>query len=303
MRIGLVGLGAMGLEHLNGWLLAGCKVVAVCDISQNQLSVMQSYLPNVPYYTSITSMMNDQEIDVVDICTPHHAHWNQLRELLNWNGGLVIEKPVIDQLEQIDMITDLEARNRGFVMRTNKRFEKHIQAFTDHLATYHGSDVEISIKWAHKPEYMANRSWYHGPVSSGGIIMGMGIHYADVLYSCLGDLELISVDASIHNNSPNASDTVVENEAHLCICSVDGTRIQIELLAYENRGTLPMERIEIHAPDAVWTTERMREKQKNELMHEFTFYRSILEQHCIYPPISGLLAVHKLIFECYRQLH
>ena len=67
LKVGLIGVGAISGAHINGWAdCPGAELVAVCDIRPEQLEKVEG----VNKYASFDEMLDNEELDIVDICLP-----------------------------------------------------------------------------------------------------------------------------------------------------------------------------------------------------------------------------------------
>ena len=87
-RVGVIGLGMMGLTHLDVWSKRGdVLVTAIADQDKARLSgetVAEANLEGlaetafdyntVKKYTDAYELINDPNINIVDICLPTHLH-------------------------------------------------------------------------------------------------------------------------------------------------------------------------------------------------------------------------------------
>lgn len=93
IRIGVVGLGKMGLSHLS-MLNAhpDVTVVGVCDRAGYVLSVLGKYT-GLPTYSDLDAMLLDTAVDAVIICTPSSLHAPMVRAALERGVHVFCEKP------------------------------------------------------------------------------------------------------------------------------------------------------------------------------------------------------------------
>ena len=93
LRIGLVGLGKMGLSH---FAIVGAspkaEISAVCDSSGYLLSVLNKYT-GVATYSDFSSMLAQEGLDAVIIATPSNLHADMVRMALGAGVNVFCEKP------------------------------------------------------------------------------------------------------------------------------------------------------------------------------------------------------------------
>ncbi len=126
-RIGIVGLGFMGMIHfLAAQKLKGAKVAAICSRDAKKRSgdwrgIQGNFGPAgekmdlgaVKRYSSLEEMLDDPGIDLVDICTPPSNHAEAVIAALRAGKHVLVEKPIC-----------LEAREADAMMRAAKQSGK-----------------------------------------------------------------------------------------------------------------------------------------------------------------------------------
>jgi predicted dehydrogenase len=298
LRVGIVGYGAVAREHTEGWHASGN---VVCAIADPVLSFPP--LPDAQLFQDLESLLTKVEVDVVDICTPHHCHWAQIKSLVDWPGAVLVEKPLLTGLAELDQLRPvLESRLGVTIVRTNKRFEPHVKAFLKEFQKP-GSEcpVELAIQWYQRPKYMADRLWYHdGTISHGGVVLGMGIHYFEILVGLFPDIKVEKAVLETHTAPPNSPDTTVENEACLeLFCSL--ATVNLRLACWRQGKDLPIEAINGKIGELPFRFERPRHFDRHLcLSEEFGYYsRMVLDGRSTPTPVD-LYQSHLLALSAYQ---
>lgn len=92
-RIGLVGTGGMGTVHYTSYgCIDGARVAAVVGVSGRDEERADEW--NLPLYRTIPEMLGEQDVDLVDICTPTYLHARQIGEALAGGKSVITEKPL-----------------------------------------------------------------------------------------------------------------------------------------------------------------------------------------------------------------
>ncbi len=96
LNIGILGLGWVAGAHIETFKkVEGARVTAVCsrrELDQSQLE--QKYGLPLKAYRDYQAMLDDPEIHIVDICTPHPFHPEQAIAAAKAGKHLIIEKPI-----------------------------------------------------------------------------------------------------------------------------------------------------------------------------------------------------------------
>lgn len=110
LRAGVVGIGFIGVAHVEALRRLGVDVVGVVGSSPERArkKAAETGLPRV--YDSVESLAADTDIDVIHITSPNYAHADQVRTVLDAGKHVVCEKPLA--LNSNDT-ADLLARARG----------------------------------------------------------------------------------------------------------------------------------------------------------------------------------------------
>ena len=71
LKVALVGVGGISGAHIPAWNnMDDAELVALCDIRPEQ---MERY-PNLRHYTDFETMLENEKIDILDICLPTYLH-------------------------------------------------------------------------------------------------------------------------------------------------------------------------------------------------------------------------------------
>ena len=91
MRIGIVGVGFMGTTHAAGWAETPAEIVGFTAETEKEAGgLSKQYQTRV--YPSLEEMLPD--VDVVDICSPTHLHYEMALKAAAAGKHIVCEKPL-----------------------------------------------------------------------------------------------------------------------------------------------------------------------------------------------------------------
>ncbi|MBA2468206.1 MAG: Gfo/Idh/MocA family oxidoreductase, partial [Chloroflexia bacterium] len=78
LRVGILGAGGIANVHARGWSAFPKKatIAAFSDVATDRAQAMSDLYTDgsATVYDSIDAVVADPEIDVIDICLPHHLH-------------------------------------------------------------------------------------------------------------------------------------------------------------------------------------------------------------------------------------
>jgi len=122
-RVALVGLGAMGRNHLRVLGdLDGAELAAVCDSDAKAVDAV-SQKHSVPGYTSWDEMLERESLDAAVVAVPTRFHLQAGLAVLEHGLDVLIEKPIATDLEEGRTLVDT-AKRAGKVLAVG-----HIERF------------------------------------------------------------------------------------------------------------------------------------------------------------------------------
>ena len=131
VRIGIVGIGFMGMIHYYGIKkVSGAEVVAICTRDPKKLdgdwsSIQGNFGPrggienlsNLRKYNRIEDLLTDQGVDLVDICLPVELHKSVSIAALNAGKHVLVEKPISIRLDDAaEMVEIGKASGKHFMV-------------------------------------------------------------------------------------------------------------------------------------------------------------------------------------------
>jgi len=201
MNFAIVGCGFIAKKHavvINN--LKEARLVAVCDRIPE---LMESYVKDygVTTYAKLEEMLQDDSIDVVNICTPSGTH-AVIAELAAKHGKhIIIEKPIALTLEDSDRIINAAKENnvKLSVVHPN-RFRPVVikmMEILDQKLLGNISHALCIVNWNRGQEYYDQSPWRGTKEHDGGVLMNQAIHNIDLLLTFMGKpIEVFSMVAT-----------------------------------------------------------------------------------------------------------
>lgn len=117
INIGVVGLGYWGpnyvrvLSEIEGVTLKYC-----CDLDENKLDKLKRFLNKVKTTTDYREILDDEEVDAVIITTPPNTHYKLIKDSLEHQKHVLVEKPLTDNLESAKEVVNLAEKLNKVLM-------------------------------------------------------------------------------------------------------------------------------------------------------------------------------------------
>ena len=152
VKIGLIGLGMIGRDHLQRFqnVIAGAQVTAVCDINRAAADAIASEYNATAFYDA-EEMINSELVDVVFICSIGPVHKAQILAAFNAGKPVFCEKPLTPTADESKEIIDAEVKagKRLLQLGFMRRFDPGYQALKQAIDGGELGDIML-IHCAHR---------------------------------------------------------------------------------------------------------------------------------------------------------
>lgn len=193
LRVAVVG-GGIGKSHIRAYraLPDQFDLVAICDIDEAKAREVAEAngIPRVA--TDLADLCRMDDLDVIDICTPPHLHFAQIRQALAAGKHAICEKPLVGSLREVDALFEDEARSGRRVMPIFQyRFGHGLQKLKFLLAEGLAGRAylaTVETAWRRRAAYYAVPWRGKWETELGGALLGHAIHAHDLLCYVLGPI-------------------------------------------------------------------------------------------------------------------
>ncbi len=185
MNCAIVGCGCISPLHVKGICDAKGTLKAVCDISLDKAEnlIKNNNLKNVNVYDSFLKMLDNEDLDVIHIATPHYLHVPMSIEALKRNINVLSEKPLcINPTEMTELKKIIEKSDKKFGICFQNKYLNETRFLKDYLADKKIVYVAANVIWARNKDYYNSANWrgtlfYEG----GGVGINQAIHTLDLM--------------------------------------------------------------------------------------------------------------------------
>jgi myo-inositol 2-dehydrogenase / D-chiro-inositol 1-dehydrogenase len=289
MKVGIVGVGSMGTTHAAGWTETPAEIVGFAAETQKEAgSIASQYDTNV--YSSFEDML--PQVDVVDICSPTHLHYEMALKAAAAGKHVICEKPLARTTQQAQKVVDA-CKKAGVQLLV-----AHVVRFFPEYALARAAVVEGQIgrpgvirlhRGSYRPKKPAG-NWFLDEVKSGGILMDLMIHDYDYACWVAGEVESVIAQRATehHIEAPVDYGLVILTHRSGTLSHISGawayppptfrTKLEIAgdqgLIEFDSDGTAPIQNLilrtgGIDAPDIALPSSPVRESPYTTQIKEF----------------------------------
>jgi predicted dehydrogenase len=211
LKIAVAGLG-VGRQHLEAFrkLPDRFDVTALCDPNAERLTAAAQEFGIARTTATFDDLLDRDDVDVVDICTPQNLHFLQVKSALAAAKHVICEKPVVGSLADCDALIDAErASGRRAMPVYNYRFGVGLQKLL-HLirrgatGKHYLSTAETT--WRRSPAYFATAWRGNLTQAMGGCLLTQAIHAHDALTLALGGVRKVYATTATRVNPVETED-------------------------------------------------------------------------------------------------
>ncbi|MCG9900460.1 MAG: Gfo/Idh/MocA family oxidoreductase [Hydrotalea sp.] len=216
IKFGIIGCGSIGKRHIAVVDAdENAELVAVCDSDENVLKEIEDLYPSVLRYSSFSDLLNNTDINVVSICTPHGLHAEMAIKAAQFKKNILVEKPMALCVEDCKKMIDCARENnvKLWVMKQN-RFNKPI-AITKSAIQENKLGKILMIKcdvlWNRHQEYYEGSNWRGRADLEGGVLYTQVSHFIDLMIWWCGDVINAQTIIQTKNHKISIEDCGVSN--------------------------------------------------------------------------------------------
>jgi predicted dehydrogenase len=206
IKAGVVGIGFIGVAHIEALRRLGVEVVGVVGSSPERAKAKAESAGLPPVYDSVESLAADPQIDVVHVTSPNYAHADQVRTILDARKHVVCEKPLaLTSEDTADLVARAKDSDLVNAVCFNIRFyPANHQAMAMVTAGAIGEPRFITGSY-HQDWLLLETDWnWRLQAEEGGelrAVADIGSHWLD-LTSFISGRRIVEVMADLHTLVP-----------------------------------------------------------------------------------------------------
>jgi predicted dehydrogenase len=202
MKVGIVGVGFMGTTHAEGWAATPAQIKGFVAETQEEASPLAEQY-KAKAYSDYDALLAD--IDVIDICSPTHLHYEMIQKAAKAGKHIICEKPLARTTEQAQEVVNI-CRSTGvklLVAHVVRFFPEYALAKAEVDNEKIGKPAVIRLhRGSYRPKKPAG-NWFLDEAKSGGILMDLMVHDYDYARWIAGEVETV-VAHRVTERHPNA---------------------------------------------------------------------------------------------------
>lgn len=235
-RVGIVGLGFMGMVHYLTWgKLPGVEVVALCDRKATRRAGdwtdiqgnfgppgEQMDLGDLATYATPEELIADPNVELVDITLPPALHAETAQAALTAGKDVLCEKPMAMNLADCDrMLAAAEAAGRRLLIgHVLPFFPEYAWALREIRSGMHGQLLSGSLKRIiSDPAWLPN---YWNAAQIGGPLLDLHVHDAHFLRLAFGAPRSVTSRGSLRDGLPEHWHSLLEFDDPALVAHVAG---------------------------------------------------------------------------------
>ena len=203
VRVGIIGGGWPGGQHIKGYLGAGgWKIVAIADLIPSRREKMLAECPGARQYATAEELLADKELDAVSVCLPNYLHLPITLACLKAGKHVVCEKPpAMNAGEAKKMEAAARKADKVLLYGVQRRFGGAEQAAKQAIDKgYAGEAYHARSSWMRTRGIPIGTGWFiDKSKAGGGALIDIGVHLLDLAWYLLGQPKPLSAYGVTHS--------------------------------------------------------------------------------------------------------
>lgn len=178
IKVGLIGFGLSGRVFHAPFVQSDPEMEMAC-VCSSKVDEVKAVLPDVAVVSSADEVFQS-DVDLVVITTPNHLHFDQTKAALEHGKHVLLEKPSVTRLNQIEALCTL-AKQKGlvFCVYQNRRFDGDLVRLKALIDSGELGELKHLDSRFDRFRPTAQSRWREEPGIGTGIFWDLGPHILD----------------------------------------------------------------------------------------------------------------------------
>lgn len=192
---GLLGTGLIAPFHARALNASSrARLVAAADGDAGRLAKFTGEF-GCRGYSNLEQLLGDPEVQVVNVLTPNHLHYEAALQAARAGKHILVEKPPALSLQEIDRMAaacEEAGVKAGVVLQCRAR--KPIQAMREAILQGRFGRIlqaDTFMKWFRPQDYYKMDAWRMSRRAGAGVTIQHAFHYIDLLYYLAGPVRSV----------------------------------------------------------------------------------------------------------------
>ncbi len=213
IRFAIIGCGRIAPKHIAAIKAQkDAELTAVCDIVKEKAEKIGSE-NNCSWYFNYNELLKREDINIVNICTPHHLHASMTIDAAKAGKHIIIEKPMAMNVVEADKMIEACMRNsvKLFVVKQN-RYNPPVKLLKRAIDSNRFGKIFLAnatVRWSRNQSYYDKDPWKGTKSQDGGILLNQAAHHVDLLQWLLGPVDSVIGKCGTITHNIETDDTAV----------------------------------------------------------------------------------------------
>lgn len=194
--VAVVGCGWAGYRHAQAFIAEGADLRWAVDTNDDRAKSVARLARDARPTANLETVLSDSELEIVDVCLPHHLHARFAIEAASKGKHVLCEKPLAVSLADADqMIAAAESAGVILMVAENEVFSPLYGKVRDLVSSgVIGKPALVQMtRGAFLEESFKNdRPWFlNAEEAGGGMMMSGGVHDFEKLRMIVGEVESV----------------------------------------------------------------------------------------------------------------
>jgi predicted dehydrogenase len=248
LRVGLIGTGMMGCEHLRNLMgLDSVAITAVSDPNEEPLhwatKTLGDRANSVTQFTSHQDLLASGSVDAVLVASPNYTHKSILDDILSTDIPVLVEKPMCTTVEDcISVVRAQESRSAITWVGLEYRYMAPIAGLLQELRSgVIGNMKMMSIREHRFPFLIKVDNWNRFSKNTGGTLVEKCCHFFDLMNLAVGSRPVRVMasggqDVNHLDEVYNGERSDILDNAYVIVEYANGVRTMLDLSMFAEGG-------------------------------------------------------------------